>query len=125
MKMPTVALVGRPNVGKSTIFNRLVGRKISIIEDTPGVTRDRIYSEINYFNYRFNLIDTGGIDVSKEIFNDEIKVQVEIAIDESDVIIFLVDGTEGLTTNDLVVRDMLRKANKKVIHLTFGVINKF
>lgn len=115
MKMPTVALVGRPNVGKSTLFNKLVGKKISIIEDTPGVTRDRIYSEINYFNYRFNLIDTGGIDVSKEIFNDEIKIQVEIAIDESDVIIFLVDGTEGITTNDLIVRDMLRRSNKKVI----------
>ena len=107
MKMPTVALVGRPNVGKSTLFNKLVGKKISIIEDTPGVTRDRIYSEINYLNYRFNLIDTGGIDVSKEVFNDEIKVQVEIAIDESDVVIFLVDGTEGITTNDLIVRDML------------------
>ena len=115
MKIPTVALVGRPNVGKSTLFNKLVGKKISIIEDTPGVTRDRIYSEINYLNYRFNLIDTGGIDVSKEVFNDEIKVQVEIAIDESDVVIFLVDGTEGITTNDLIVRDMLRRANKKTI----------
>ena len=115
MKMPTVALVGRPNVGKSTLFNKLVGKKISIIEDTPGVTRDRIYSEINYANYRFNLIDTGGIDVSKEIFNDEIKIQVEIAIDESDVIVFLVDGMEGITSNDLAVRDMLRRTNKRVI----------
>lgn len=113
--MPTVSIVGRPNVGKSTLFNKLVGKKISIIEDTPGVTRDRIYSEVSYSKYRFNLIDTGGIDVSKEIFNDEIKVQVEIAIDESDVIIFLVDGVEGINANDLAVRDMLRKANKKVI----------
>ncbi len=115
MKKPTVALVGRPNVGKSTLFNKLVGKKISIIEDTPGVTRDRIYSEVNYGNYKFNLIDTGGIDVSKEIFNDEIKVQVEIAIDESDVIIFLVDGIEGLNQNDYEVRDMLRRSGKKVI----------
>jgi len=115
MKMPTVALVGRPNVGKSTLFNKLAGKKISIIEDTPGVTRDRIYSEIEYRGYRFNLIDTGGIDVSKETFNDEIKVQVEIAIDEADVIIFLVDGMESLTQNDYVVRDMLMKSGKKVI----------
>ncbi len=115
MKMPTVALVGRPNVGKSTLFNKLAGKKISIIEDTPGVTRDRIYSEIEYNGYRFNLIDTGGIDVSKEVFNDEIKVQVEIAIDEADVIIFLVDGMESLTQNDYVVRDMLMRSGKKVI----------
>ena len=115
MKKPTVALVGRPNVGKSTLFNKIVGKKISIIEDTPGVTRDRIYSEVNYGNYKFNLIDTGGIDVSKEIFNDEIKVQVEIAIDESDVIVFLVDGIEGLNQNDYEVRDMLRKSGKRVI----------
>ena len=115
MKMPTVALVGRPNVGKSTLFNKLAGKKISIIEDTPGVTRDRIYSEINYNGYNFNLIDTGGIDVSKEVFNNEIKVQVEIAIDEADVIIFLVDGVEGLTQNDYVVRDMLLKSGKRVV----------
>lgn len=115
MKMPTVALVGRPNVGKSTIFNKIVGAKISIIEDTPGVTRDRIYSEAIYKNFKFNLIDTGGIDVSKEIFNDEIKVQASIAIDEADVIVFVVDGKEGLTQNDLAVRDMLRKSQKRVI----------
>ena len=115
MKMPTVALVGRPNVGKSTLFNKLAGRTISIIEDTPGVTRDRIYSEIEYNGYHFNLIDTGDIDVSKEVFNDEIKVQVEIAIDEADTIIFLVDGKEGLTKNDFVVRDMLMKSGKNVV----------
>lgn len=115
MRKPVVAIVGRPNVGKSTLFNKLVGKKISIIEDNPGVTRDRIYSEVCYGKYKFDLIDTGGIDVSESIFNDEIKVQVEIAIDESDVIIFLVDGIEGLNTNDYVVRDMLRKSNKKII----------
>ena len=115
MNLPTVALVGRPNVGKSTLFNKLVGAKISIIEDTPGVTRDRIYSEVNYNNYRFNLIDTGGIDVSKEVFNDEIKIQAEIAIEEADVVIFIVDGKEGITENDRVVRNMLQRSNKKVV----------
>lgn len=115
MKMPTVALVGRPNVGKSTLFNKIVGKQISIIEDTPGVTRDRIYQEVQYFDKRFNLIDTGGIDIENATFNDEIKVQVEIAIDESDVIIYIVDGTEGLTRNDYVVSDMLHKSNKDVI----------
>lgn len=115
MNLPTVSLVGRPNVGKSTLFNRLVGSKISIIEDTPGVTRDRIYSEVSYHNHRFHLIDTGGIDVSQELFNDEIKIQAEIAIEESDVVVFIVDGKEGITENDKVVRDMLRKSGKKVI----------
>lgn len=113
MKTPTVCIVGRPNVGKSTLFNKLVGKKISIIEDTPGVTRDRIYGEATYKNCKFNLIDTGGIDVSKELFNDEIKVQVEIGILEADKIIFVVDGKEGLTANDYVVRDMLKKITKR------------
>ena len=113
--MPTVALVGRPNVGKSTVFNRMVGKKISIIEDTPGVTRDRIYADCEYNNYKFHLIDTGGIDVSKELFNDEIKVQASIAIDEADIIVFIVDGKEELNQNDFVIRDMLKKANKEVI----------
>ena len=120
MKLPVVALVGRPNVGKSTIFNKIVGQKISIIEDTPGVTRDKIYSEATYNNYKFNIIDTGGIDISNERFNDNIKVQASIAIDEADIVLFVVDGKEGLTANDFVVRDMLRKAAKKVI----VVINK-
>ena len=115
MKMPTVCLVGRPNVGKSTIFNRLVGKKISIIEDTPGVTRDRIYGDVSYKNYKFHLIDTGGIDVSKESFNKEIKIQTEIAIDEADVIVFIVDGKEELNQNDYVIRDMLKKSGKNVI----------
>ena len=115
MKLPTVALVGRPNVGKSSIFNRIVGRKISIIEDTPGVTRDRIYQIATYKDLRFNLIDTGGIDLSEDKFNDDIKIQAEIAIDEADVIVFVVDGIEGLNSNDLVVRDLLYKSNKKII----------
>lgn len=115
MKLPTVALVGRPNVGKSTIFNRLVGKKISIIEDTPGVTRDRIYGDVNYKDFKFHLIDTGGIDVSKETFNEEIKIQTQIAIDESDVIVFIVDGKSELNANDYEIRDMLKKSGKKII----------
>ncbi len=115
MKIPTVALVGRPNVGKSTLFNKLAGKRISIIDDTPGVTRDRIYADVNYNNYKFHLIDTGGIDVSKELFNDEIKVQAELAIDEADIIVFIVDGKEELNQNDFVIRDMLKKSGKDVI----------
>ena len=115
MKIPTVALVGRPNVGKSTIFNKLIGQKISIIEDTPGVTRDRIYGDVNYKNYRFHLIDTGGIDIGNEDFNKEIIVQSSLAIDESDVIVFIVDGKEELNKNDFVIRDMLIKSHKKII----------
>ena len=115
MKLPTVALVGSPNVGKSTIFNRLIGKKISIIEDVPGITRDRIYGVYDRDGYKFNLIDTGGIDVGTELFNSEIKIQAEIAIEEADVVVFVVDGKEGLTSNDIVVRDILYKSNKKVI----------
>ena len=115
MKLPTVSLVGKPNVGKSTIFNRLVGKRISIIEDTPGVTRDRIYGDVNYKDFKFHLIDTGGIDVSKDLFNDEIKIQTQIAIDESDIVVFIVDGKDELNTNDYKIRDILKKSGKKVI----------
>ena len=115
MPMPTVALVGRPNVGKSTLFNKIVGKKVSIIEDIPGVTRDRIYQEATYNKKKFYLVDTGGIDATKMDFNDEIKMQAEIAIKDADLVVFIVDGKEGLTHNDLIVRDILRKSNKKVI----------
>ena len=115
MSTPIVALVGRPNVGKSTLFNKIVGRKISIIEDTPGVTRDRIYQEANYNGKKFFLVDTGGIDASKQEFNNEIKIQAEIAINEADIIVFMVDGKESITANDLIVRDILRKSSKKII----------
>ena len=115
MRKQVVALVGRPNVGKSTIFNRLVGRKMAIIEDTPGVTRDRIYGTVNYLNYSFHLIDTGGIDMDTNSFNIEIKSQAEIAIEEADVVVFVVDGKEGLTANDYTVKDILLKSGKPVI----------
>lgn len=115
MKLPIVALVGRPNVGKSTLFNKIVGKKVSIIEDMPGVTRDRIYQEANYNNKKFYLVDTGGIDTTKLDFNNEIKTQAEIAINEADLVVFIVDGKEGITANDLVIRDILRKSNKKII----------
>lgn len=120
MKKTVVALLGRPNVGKSTIFNRMVGKKISIIEDTPGITRDRIYGTVKYKNHSFYLIDTGGIDVGTDLFNEEIKIQATLAIDEADLVLFVVDGKEGLTANDLVVKEMLMKAHKDVI----VVINK-
>ena len=115
MKKPVVALVGRPNVGKSTIFNRLIHKKISIIEDTPGVTRDRIYGTASYSDYKFHLIDTGGIELGNEDFNKEIRAQAMLAIDEADIIIFVVDGKEGLTSDDYLVRDMLKKVSNKVI----------
>lgn len=120
MKKPVVALLGRPNVGKSTIFNRLVGKKVSIIEDTPGITRDRIYGTVVHNDKSFHLIDTGGIDSGEASFNVDIRGQAELAIDEADLVLFVVDGKEGLTSNDLVVRDMLRKSKKDV----YVVINK-
>ena len=115
MKIPTVAIVGRPNVGKSTIFNKLIGKKVAIIEDTPGVTRDRIYGTVNYDNHKFHLIDTGGIDLSNEEFNDEIIIQANIAIEEAEIILFVVDGLEELNQNDFVIRDILMKSGKRVI----------
>ena len=115
MKKPVVALVGRPNVGKSTIFNRIIGKKMSIIEDTPGVTRDRVYGNASYYDYKFHLIDTGGIELGKENFNNEIKMQANLAIDEADLVVFVVDGKEGLTSDDFLVRDMLKKIANKVI----------
>jgi len=115
MKKPVVALVGRPNVGKSTIFNKMVGKKLSIIEDTPGVTRDRVYGSVNYYDYKFHLIDTGGIELGSDNFNNEIRVQASLAIDEADIVVFVVDGKDGLTSDDFLVRDMLKKIPDKVI----------
>lgn len=124
MKLPVIALVGRPNVGKSTIFNRLVGERVSIVEDTPGITRDRIYGTSEYKDYKFHVIDTGGVDISNAPFNDKIKGQVELAIDEADVIVFIVDGKDGLNENDFVVRDMLRRSKKNIIVAINKIDNK-
>lgn len=111
----TVCLIGRPNTGKSSLFNRLIQEKKAIIADIPGVTRDRIYGIVNYKKKSFTLIDTGGIDLENATFNENIKMQAELAMDEADVIVFVVDGREELTLNDFAVRDMLLRTNKKVI----------
>ena len=115
MYMQTVCLIGRPNVGKSTLFNRLIGEAKSIIMDTPGITRDRIYGNVNYKEKKFLLIDTGGIDLGQGDFNKDIKMQAELAIDESDCIVFVVDGRYELNQNDYEIRNMLIKSGKKVI----------
>ena len=124
MAKRTICLVGRPNTGKSTLFNRIVGKKVAIIEDAPGVTRDRIYSQASYNNIPFYLIDTGGIDLSDGDFNDEIRMQVEIGIEESDIIVFVVDAKDGITNSDELIRDMLKKQNKKVVVAINKVDNK-
>lgn len=124
MKKPTIAIVGRPNVGKSTLFNKIAGARIAIIEDLPGITRDRLYQTVTYQNKTFTLIDTGGIDIENATFNTQIKWQAEMAIDQADIVVFVVDGKEGLTQNDLVVRDILRKSGKKVIVAINKIDNK-
>ncbi|WP_130806800.1 ribosome biogenesis GTPase Der [Senegalia massiliensis] len=116
MGRPILAIVGRPNVGKSTLFNRIAGKRISIVEDEPGVTRDRIYAEGEWLNNYFNMIDTGGIEPnSEDIILSQMRTQAEIAIETADVILFMVDGKEGLTSTDREVANMLRKSNRKVI----------
>ncbi|CAM3158991.1 ribosome biogenesis GTPase Der [Sporolactobacillus spathodeae] len=115
MSKPTVAIVGRPNVGKSTIFNRIVGSRAAIVEDMPGVTRDRLYGNGTWLNYEFHVIDTGGIEISDEPLLTEMRAQAEIAMDESDVILFLVDGKTGLTDADEQVADLLRRSKKPVV----------
>ena len=111
----TIAIVGRPNVGKSTVFNRMLEQRLSIVEDTPGVTRDRIYGDCSWLNKTFRLIDTGGIQIADQPFAREINMQVEIAIEEADVIIFLTSGKEGLTNDDQYIARLLRKSNKPVV----------
>ena len=110
-----VAIVGKPNVGKSTLFNRIVGERISIVEDTPGVTRDRIYATATWLNKEFRVIDTGGIELADADFSKSIRMQAEIAIEEADVILFVTDGREGLSEDDRFVAKMLYKCKKPVI----------
>ncbi len=116
MSMPLVAVVGRPNVGKSTFFNKVVGRRVSIVEDTPGVTRDRIYAEAEWSGKSFALIDTGGIEPdSTDVILSQMRTQAEIAMDTADVILFMVDGKDGLTSSDREVAGMLMKTGKEVV----------
>ena len=116
MSKPLVALVGRPNVGKSTFFNRIIGKRIAIVEDTPGVTRDRIYGDAEWLTYSFTMIDTGGIEPANEdIISVQMRRQAELAIETADVIVFLVDGREGLTPADADVAEILRKSQKPVV----------
>ena len=116
MSKPIVAIVGRPNVGKSTFFNKIVGRRVSIVEDTPGVTRDRIYAEAEWNSVHFALIDTGGIEpASQDIILSQMREQAQVAMDMADVILFITDGKEGLTTADREVAMMLMRTGKRVI----------
>lgn len=115
MSLGLVALVGAPNVGKSTIFNRFVGERKSIIEDTPGVTRDRIYATATWLTQTFRVVDTGGIEIKNKPFQTQIRAQVQMAIDEADVIVFIVDGKSGLTGDDQAVAKLLYKSNKPII----------
>jgi len=124
MAKPIVAIVGRPNVGKSTLFNKLAGKRISIVQDTPGVTRDRVYAEAEWLRYNFTMIDTGGIEPeNNDIIIKQMRRQANIAIETADVIIFIVDGKEGLTAADNEVATMLRKSKKPVVLVVNKVDN--
>ena len=124
MAKPTVAIIGRPNVGKSTIFNKIIGDRLSIVEDVAGVTRDRIYSKAEWLNYSFFMIDTGGIELEDTPFQKQIRAQAELAIDEADVIIFLTNGRDGVTSDDEEVAKLLYKTDKPVV-LAVNKIDNF
>ena len=115
MSLPLIALVGAPNVGKSTIFNRIVGSRLSIVEDTPGVTRDRLYGTGEWLTRKFRVVDTGGVEIANRPFQVQIRAQAQIAIEEADIIIFVVDGKLGVTSDDRVVAKMLYKSGKPII----------
>ena len=114
-RKPIVAVVGRPNVGKSTLFNALAGERIAIVQDTPGITRDRIYADISWLDMSFTLIDTGGIEPdSDDVILSQMREQAQIAMDTADVIIFIVDVRQGLVDDDMKVADMLRRSAKLI-----------
>src|SRR5579883_1792143 len=121
MPKPIVAVVGRPNVGKSTLFNRLTGQRIAIVEDIPGITRDRLYADGEWNGRTYTLIDTGGISMDEaDPMQAQIRIQAEVAMEEADVILFLVDAEEGITANDRDLADLLRRGDTPL----FLVVNK-
>ena len=111
----TIAIIGRPNVGKSTLFNRLIKTRLSIVDDQPGVTRDRLYGKVEWLTKNYRVIDTGGIELSDRPFQDQIRAQAEIAMEEADVIVFLCDGRSGVTVDDSYIARLLYKTTKPVI----------
>ncbi len=124
MPLGLVALVGAPNVGKSTLFNRMVGKRLSIVEDSPGITRDRLYGTGEWLTRKFRLVDTGGIEIQKAPFQQEIRAQAQIAMDEADVIVFVVDGKVGVTDDDMAVAQLLYQTDKPVLLAVNKVDNR-
>ena len=124
MPKGVVAIVGSPNVGKSTIFNRMIGERHAIVDDELGITRDRLYAPCEWLGRKFSLIDTGGIEIKNRPFQEQIRVQAEIAINEADVIVFVVDGKLGITTDDRAVTAILRKVNKPIILAVNKIIDQ-
>src|SRR4030067_2288835 len=125
MKKPIVAIIGRLKVGKSTLFSRILGKRVAIVEDIPGVTRDRNYATTTYCGREFILVDTGGLEPeTSDYILSQMRTQAEIAVEESDIIIFLMDGIEGLTTADAEIAGMLRKVSKPVFYTVKQIDSK-